>query len=115
MSPFIHSHIIGDLRFCPENIANPGIKQIIESSKYYIEKEQAVSSSTILPKKKQVVSLLLEDTRCRVRFSMVKTALLEDVPLASQMPETEKHTLWWCEDEIAIVKRCIATMRHYPM
>jgi hypothetical protein len=107
MPPSIHSDI-GDRRFGfhPDCITYyPGIKQRKESK--YIEK----ATTPLLPKKKQLPPLLLEETsRRRVRFSIVQTALLEDVPLASQMTETEKNTLWWSEDETAIAKQCIATI-----
>jgi hypothetical protein len=69
----------------------------------YIEK-----AATPPPTKKQLF-LLLEGRR-RVRFSIVKTAFLEDVPLASQMTETEKDILWWCEDETALAKECITAI-----
>jgi hypothetical protein len=114
MPPSIHSDI-GDRRLglYPDYTAYPGIKQRKEESKF-IEKAAAAAaatataSSTTLSKKKQL-SLLLEERR-RARFSIVKTAFLEDVPLASQMTETEKNTLWWSEDETAIAKQCIATI-----
>jgi hypothetical protein len=112
MPPSIHSGI-GDRRFGfhPHYITCPaGIKQRKESRKF-IEKAPAATATTTtttLSKKKQL-SLLLEERR-RVRFSIVKTAFLDDVPLASQMTETEKNTLWWSEDETAIAKQCIATI-----
>jgi hypothetical protein len=103
---FLHSDI-GDRRsgLYPENITYRRLKQRKESSKKYIE-----NAATTEPPKKKQLSLLIED-RSRVRFStIVKTALLEDVPLASQMTDTEKNTLWWCEGETVIAEQCIATI-----
>jgi hypothetical protein len=79
----------------------PSIKQRREEESKYIEK------AAKLPKEQ--LFLLLEDRR-RVRFSTVETILLENVPFASQMTETERNDLWWCEDEVAIAKQCIATI-----
>jgi hypothetical protein len=116
MPPFIHSDI-GDRRLglYPDYTAYPGIKQRKESK--YVEKAAASTSTSTTPlprKKKHPLSssspLLLLEERRRVRFSIVKTVFLDDVPLASQMTETEKNTLWWSEDETAMAKQCIATI-----
>jgi hypothetical protein len=40
------------------------------------------------------------ERRRKVKFSIVKTALLEDIPLASDMNEEEKNTLWWNKEEL---------------
>lgn len=40
------------------------------------------------------------DRRRKVRFSSIKTALLEDVPPASHMLEEEKNALWWNKKEL---------------
>jgi hypothetical protein len=87
----LHPHAIA---YCPS------IKQRRKESKY-------IEKAAKLPKKQ--LFLLLEDRR-RVRFSIVETIFLENVPFASQMTETERNDLWWCEDEVAIAKQCIATI-----
>jgi hypothetical protein len=107
MPPSIHSNIAGyRLGFHPDCSTYPGNKQKKESK--HIEK----AASSTLPKKKSKQLFLqeLDEDRRRVRFSIVKTAFLEDVPLASQMTETEKKNLWWRKDETAIAKQCIATI-----
>mmetsp|Transcript_39714 Transcript_39714/g.61048 ORF Transcript_39714/g.61048 Transcript_39714/m.61048 type:complete len:244 (-) Transcript_39714:82-813(-) len=40
------------------------------------------------------------EARRRVKFSIVKTALLQDVPLASQMTEEEKSLCWWSKEQL---------------
>jgi hypothetical protein len=44
------------------------------------------------------------EARRRVKFSIVKTALLEDVPLASQMTEEEKNMSWWSEEQLGSIE-----------
>jgi hypothetical protein len=80
-------------------ITSPWIKQQRESK--YIEK------AATLPKNE--LFLLLEERR-QVRFSIVEIIFLEYAPLASQMTESEKDDLWWCEEEVAMAKQCIATL-----
>jgi hypothetical protein len=40
------------------------------------------------------------EMRRKVKFSTIKTALLEDVPRASQMLDQEKNLLWWNREEL---------------
>ena len=40
------------------------------------------------------------EARRRVRFSIVKTALLHDLPVASQMTDDEKSACWWSKEQL---------------
>jgi hypothetical protein len=105
MPPLIYSDI-GSRRvgFHPDCNTYKVIKPRKES-KYIGEK----AATPAIPKKQ--LFLILEERR-RVRFSTVETALLEDVPLASQMTETERNSCWWSEDETAIAKQSVDTVCH---
>ena len=103
MQPLIHSDI-GDRRVGLYHDCityDACIKQRRKELKH-IEK-----AASTLPKMQ--LFLHLEERR-RVRFSVVETFVLEDVPLASQMTETEKDYLWWCEDDSDMARQCIATI-----
>ena len=103
MQPLIHSDI-GDRRVGLHHDCityDACIKQRRKELKH-IEK-----AASTLPKMQ--LFLHLEERR-RVRFSVVETFVLEDVPLASQMTEKEKDNLWWCEDDSDMARQCIATI-----
>jgi hypothetical protein len=40
------------------------------------------------------------EARRRVQFSIAKTALLEDIPVASEMTEEEKNMCWWSKEQL---------------
>ena len=50
------------------------------------------------------------ERRRKVKFSTVKTELLEDVPMASQMLEEEKSKLWWSKEELSDCLRSISRL-----
>lgn len=52
----------------------------------------------LLYKRKTLLDEL--EVRRKVKFSSIKTALLEDVPPASQMLGGEKDILWWSQEEL---------------
>jgi hypothetical protein len=52
----------------------------------------------------------LNEAKCKVKFGLVETIQLHDVPLASQMTMKEKGALWWSGDDFKHFKISIKIM-----